>query len=62
MKKSPNILCIFFSRSMEGVKVYELLLPKLKKQFFNTKRKDPRLSAKEIENVVYFTDSDSSFS
>jgi hypothetical protein len=47
---------------MEGVKVYELLLPKLKKQFFNTKRKDPRLSAKEIENVVYFTDSDSSFS
>ena len=54
--------------SMEGVKVYELLLPKLKKQFFNTKKKDPRLgaslSAKEIENealLVYFTDSDSSF-
>jgi len=54
---------------MESVKVYELLLPKLKKQYFNTKRKEWRLgaslSAKEIENealLEYFTDSDSSFS
>lgn len=53
---------------MDGTKVYELLLPKIKKQYDNTKRKDPRLgaslSSKEIKNnaiLHYFTDSDERF-
>jgi len=53
---------------MEGTKVYELLLPKIKKQYDNTKRKDPRvgasLSSKEIKNnaiLHYFTNSGDSF-
>jgi len=56
---------------MEGTKVYELLVPKIKKQYDKPQRndrKDPRLGVKltsiEIKNnaiLHYFTDSDVSF-